>query len=263
VRFNVLGSGSSGNATLVVAGQTRILIDCGLSARELTRRFAAVGEVIDQLSAIIITHEHSDHIRGLATLLKHLPIPVFISAAAWQATKWSSSPITPDIQPLQAQQTIEIDQVRIQPIRIPHDSVDPLAFSLESAGSKIAIATDLGSIPPAVAQELRGCQALILEANHDLDMLKFSNYPWQTKQRVMSDVGHLSNREMARFLREDFDGQADYLILAHLSQQNNHPELARFAALEALAARDSLHGEFNSNKLLIAPPHQPLGWIDL
>jgi phosphoribosyl 1,2-cyclic phosphodiesterase len=259
----VLGSGSTGNATLVVAGETRILIDCGLSARELTRRFATAGELVDQLSAIIITHEHSDHIRGLATLIKHLHIPIFISPSAWQAAKWNQHLSVPDLQPLMPKQLVEVGNLRIQPIAIPHDSVDPLAFSVESAGIKIAIVTDLGHIPATVAEQLLGCQALVLEANHDLDMLKASNYPWSIKQRVLSHFGHLSNREMARFLRQDFDGQADYLILAHLSQQNNHPELARLAAIEALAERDPLRGEFNQKRLLIAPAHQPLGWINL
>ena len=134
----------------------------------------------------------------------------------------------------------------------------------------MAIVTDLGHIPKSVAERLRGCDALVLEANHDLDRLKASSYPWSLKQRVMSKVGHLSNDETARFLREDYDGAARYIVLAHLSRENNHPEIAMLAATNALAARAEvisarapLFAALQEEQLLVARHDRPLGWIDL
>jgi phosphoribosyl 1,2-cyclic phosphodiesterase len=264
MRFNILGSGSTGNATLVMAGETRVLVDCGLSAREIARRLIEVGETADRIDAIVITHEHSDHIRGLAALAGKLDIRVYISPGALAAAR-----LDPDEnglslgEKLEPGQNFEIGPFVFQPIRAPHDSVDPLVFKIEAAGVKLAIVTDLGHIPKSVAQPLRGCDALVLEANHDLDRLKASAYPWRLKQRVMSKLGHLSNEEMARFLREDYDGQARYLVLAHLSRENNHPEIARLAAREALAARAPLFAALAGEELLVANHDRPLGWIEL
>lgn len=264
MRFNILGSGSTGNATLVVAGETRVLIDCGLSSRELSRRLVEIGETADRIDAVVITHEHSDHIRGVAVLAKSLKIPVFISPLAFAAARISAEDkaiglgekILPD-------QHFEIGSLTFHPIPVPHDSVDPLVYAITANGIKIAIVTDLGHVPKSVALSLRGCDALVIEANHDLDRLKASAYPWSLKQRVMSRVGHLSNEEMARFLREDYDGKAKYLILAHLSRENNHPEIARLAAEEALFIRTPLFAALKDEDVRVARHDKPLGWINL
>ncbi|MEW6729807.1 MAG: MBL fold metallo-hydrolase [Acidobacteriota bacterium] len=264
MRFNVLGSGSSGNATLVAAGETCVLVDCGLSARELARRVVEVGETVDRLAAIVITHEHSDHIRGLTGLVKGLNIPVFISPLASTAARIASTDRACQLMAgVDSQQPFEIGPLLFRPVRVPHDAADPLVFTIEATGAKIAIVTDLGYIPKTVAEQLRGCDALVLEANHDLDRLKASSYPWALKQRVMSRLGHLSNNEMARFLREDYDGSARHIVLAHLSRENNHPEIARLAASEALAARAPLFQTLEQERLEIARHDRPLGWIEL
>ncbi len=263
MRFNVLASGSSGNVTLINSGKTSVLVDCGLSARELAKRLEAVGSSVDELNAVVITHEHSDHIRGLKTLAKKSNIRIYISPIACASSILKDAQNLNLGEPLQPGQPFEVGDLTFYPVKTPHDSVDPLVFRIESHGVKMAIVTDLGYIPRSVAQELKGCDALVLEANHEIDMLKVSSYPWATKQRILSQVGHLSNKEMARFLQQDFDGKAQHLVLAHLSQQNNHPELARLAALEALEAKTPLFAMLNEQKVLLAKPDSPLGWIDL
>jgi phosphoribosyl 1,2-cyclic phosphodiesterase len=264
MRFNILGSGSSGNAALVVAGETRVLVDCGLPAREIGRRLAEVGETADRIDAIVITHEHSDHIRGLAALAKSLGIKVFISRQAFAAARIAPEDRALNMaESLQSGLSFEIDSLTFRPVTVPHDSADPLVFTIEAGGVKIAIVTDLGHIPRSVADRLQGLDALVIEANHDLDRLKASSYPWKLKQRVMSKHGHLSNDEMARFLREDYDGQARYIVLAHLSRENNHPEIALMAAREALAVRAPLFAALEQEQLLVARHDRPLGWIDL
>lgn len=262
MRFNVLGSGSSGNATLITAGDTRVLVDCGLSAKELAKRLADVGETLDQIDGIVITHEHSDHIRGLTTVAKNLRCPVYISAQAFQTARLNYDNFNL-AERLQDTQAFEVGSLKFTPVSSPHDSVDPFIFTIEAQGTKMAIVTDLGHIPKVVAQALEGCDALVLEANHDLDRLKASAYPWTLKQRVMGRLGHLSNNEMARFLREDYDGQARYIVLAHLSRENNHPEIARTTARDALSARLPLFASMADQQLMVASPSQPLGWVEL
>lgn len=263
MRFNVLASGSSGNATLISTGKTSVLVDCGLSARELTKRLESVGSNIDEIDAILITHEHSDHIRGLKTLSKNPNIRIYISPIALDSSILKTQPNLNLGEKVKPGEAFEIGNLKIFPIKTPHDSVDPVVFRIESCGAKMAIVTDLGYIPSSVAYELRGCDALVLEANHEIDMLRVSSYPWATKQRILSQVGHLSNKEMARFLREDFDGKAEYLVLAHLSEQNNHPEIAKLTALEALSTQTPLFAMLNEQKVSIAKADSPLGWIDL
>jgi phosphoribosyl 1,2-cyclic phosphodiesterase len=263
MRFNVLASGSSGNATLISTGKTSVLIDCGLSVRELVKRLEFVDSSLDEIDAILITHEHSDHIRGLKTLSKNPNIRIYISPLALSSSVLKNEPKLNLGETLKGGEAFEIGDLKVFPIKTPHDSVDPLVFRLESCGVKMAVVTDLGYIPKSVAYELRDCDALVLEANHEIDMLRVSSYPWTTKQRILSQVGHLSNKEMSRFLKEDFDGKANYLVLAHLSEKNNHPEIARLAALEALSSQTPLFATLNEQKVSIAKPDIPLGWINL
>ena len=153
----------------------------------------------------------------------------------------------------------QIGDITITPFTIPHDAIDPVGFTFRSDGIKIGICTDLGYMPASVRDHLRGCHVLMLESNHDLEMLRGGPYPWSVKQRVMSRVGHLSNDALADFLTTDYDGGAEFLILAHLSEQNNHPEIARMTAERALGAqRDLLH-----NRLLLAAQHEPLAAVRL
>lgn len=339
VRFTVLASGSRGNSTVISGGRTRILVDAGLSCRELFRRMKLSGEDPSTLDAIVITHEHQDHVNGLAVTARKLGIPVYFTEAthrAWvrcvsprrqmtyaqwlelrrqQAAQPTAAPgAEPDGQPTPADapeaiaceqpidaaadavaspepeparstakepakepatdpaddpawlpsveyfaagQPFAIGDFQVSPFTIPHDAADPVGFVFRIEGVKMGFATDLGYIPPNVKAQLTGVDLLLLESNHDLEMLRDGPYPWSVKQRVLSRVGHLSNEAASGFLENEYDGQAAYVILAHLSENNNLPELARVAAEQALSGRATLL----ANKLLLATQNEPLSSI--
>jgi len=327
VRFTVLASGSKGNSTVVSGGRTRILVDCGLSCRELFRRMKQAGEEPETLDAIIVTHEHMDHINGLSVTARKLGIPVYFTEATYRAwmrwltprrqmtyAQWleqcrkqaaerqaeaDASPVEgepdepeaeaqvelqaaadpdpasgqpsdrppsrkqdptwlPAVEYFQPGQPFEIGDIAVSAFTIPHDAADPVGFVFKAEGVRMAVATDLGYIPPNVKAQLKGVDLLLLESNHDLEMLRDGPYPWAVKQRVLSRVGHLSNEAAAQFLENEYDGQAAYVILAHLSESNNLPELARVTAERALNGRASLL----ANRLMLACQHNPLSGIN-
>lgn len=326
VRFTVLASGSKGNSTVVSGGMTRILVDAGLSCRELFRRMKLTGEDPATLDAIIVTHEHQDHIGGLAVTARKLGIPVYfteathrawmrwitprrqmtyaqwleqcrqqaaekqaeaaaaqtdaaevcgcddeteipaIDAAAEAATEADAMKTEepkqdpswlPAVEYFQAGKTFQIGDIAVSPFTIPHDAADPVGFVFQAEGVRMAFATDLGYVPPNVKAQLKGVDLLLLESNHDLEMLRDGPYPWQVKQRVLSRVGHLSNDAASEYLAGGYDGQATYVILGHLSESNNLPELARVAAARAL----SNHASLLANRLLLASQHEPLSSV--
>lgn len=341
--MTVLASGSKGNSTLIASSRTRILVDAGLSARELTKRMRVAGETPEAIDALLITHEHQDHVQGVAVLARKLGIPVYFTEAthrAWvrwmmpqkrltyagwlaqRALQASSSPSpaepaakTAGVSPGEDQESaspiagsvelesaaprpeaelprlepefqskaqhggeekenrcslaaieyfaagngFSIGDISVTPFTIPHDAADPVGFVFEAEGVRIGIATDLGYMPPNVTTALRRCDILMLESNHDVEMLRDGPYPWQVKQRVMSRVGHLSNDAAAKFLEKDYDGSASYVVLAHLSEKNNMPELARIGAEKAIGARASLL----ANKVLLAKQGAPLDTLCL
>ena len=343
MRMTVLASGSKGNSTVVASARTRVLVDAGLSCRELLRRMALAGEDPTTLDAILITHEHIDHVAGLPVLARRLNIPVFftepthrawvrmvtprttmtyaqwldhvqreketraaqtaanvlaqaeaiINIAAEAATATETlrsddpnptlellldpdeeelcSPASPKeklnpaslpaVEYFHAGTNFCIGDLDITPFTIPHDAADPCGFVFHSRSESIrmAIATDLGYVPPNVKAALKAIDVLLLESNHDLEMLRDGPYPWSVKQRVLSRVGHLSNHATAEFLAQDYDGGASYIVLGHLSESNNVPELARLAAEQALIAHPTLLG----NRVLLAHQSAPLDPISL
>lgn len=247
----MLASGSSGNAALLATNNTRILLDAGLSLRELKRRLAQAGEEIGRLDAILITHEHSDHIAGLAALArrKELRAPIYMTRLTAPAIDWGEA--CPRVETFQAGAAFAIGDIEVSSFSVPHDAADPVGFRFEAHGVRLAAATDLGYMPESVKYHLRRADLLLLEANHDLDMLKVGPYPWSVKQRVMSRVGHLSNLVMAQYLAGEFSDSAQDLVLGHLSERNNHPELVRSLAAEALEERGL------RTRLTIARQHEP------
>ena len=357
--MTVLASGSKGNATVVSAGRTSLLVDAGLSCRELLRRMAVTQVDPASLTAILITHEHLDHVAGLSVLARRLGIPVFFTEATHRAwvrmltprktmtyAQWleqmqreraernaeavvspgnhlpahllrhapgmppaslpgesgengfgsSSSVLTltaetesvaasdaadaepcepaetretvkanpaflPAVEYFHAGQRFSIGEIDINPFTIPHDAADPCGFVFHARAEclRMAVATDLGYVPPNVKNALREVDVLLLESNHDLEMLKDGPYPWSVKQRVLSRVGHLSNAATAEFLTRDYDGGAHTIVLGHLSEQNNLPDLARMAAEEAIGDRLSLLG----NRIVLAGQDAPLESICL
>jgi len=235
VKFCVLASGSSGNAALLATENTRILVDAGLSMKELGKRLASIGEDLQKVQAILVTHEHSDHISGLPVLARRLKKPFYLTRLTGPAIDWEES--QPAVEAFQAGASFQIGDIEVQSFSIPHDAVDPVGFCFEAQGVRIGIATDLGYIPESVKYHLRRADLLLLEANHDLDMLKVGPYPWSVKQRVMSRVGHLSNLHMSDYLEQDLHSCTAHLVLGHLSEHNNHPEIVRLVASQALDQR--------------------------
>jgi len=245
-----LGSGSRGNATFVATERVRLLIDAGFSLREISKRLGAIGEAPEKLDAILITHEHSDHIKGLQQIAKRLSCPIYVTERTEQTIDWG--PVEqPRVETFQAGQTLRIADVDIDSFTIPHDAVDPVAFAVRYQGLKASLVTDLGYMTESVKHKIRGSDLLILESNHDLDMLKVGPYPWFVKQRVMSRVGHLSNHAVSDFLTADFQSGCRWLVLAHLSESNNHPEIARLFADTALQRHDAA-----APRLVIAEQHR-------
>ncbi|MGH9597964.1 MAG: MBL fold metallo-hydrolase [Edaphobacter sp.] len=343
MRMTVLASGSKGNSTVISSSRTRVLVDAGLSCRELLKRMSIAGEDPAALDAILLTHEHQDHIAGLSVLARRLNIPVFFTEPTHRAwvrmltprttmtyAKWLDHvqrekearaaaiaanaetidlaatieaprsddshatlelPVDPD-DPDEAEESLctpeaaeprqaaapkpdptnlpaveyfhsgtrfSIGDIDITPFTIPHDAADPCGFVFESEGIRMALATDLGYMPPNVKAALKRIDVLLLESNHDLEMLRDGPYPWSVKQRVLSRVGHLSNDATAEFLQKDYDGGASWIILGHLSESNNAPELARLAAEQALGSHPTLLG----NRVLLAHQGIPLDPITL
>ncbi|MGH9397694.1 MAG: MBL fold metallo-hydrolase [Terriglobia bacterium] len=237
VRVCVLGSGSKGNSTWVATEKTRLLIDAGFSKRETFARLAAQGERPETCTAILISHEHGDHVGGLRKLALDIQCPVYITGATREAMEWE--PKIRACELIEAGSKFTIGDIEVSPFSIPHDAAEPIAFTVEAQGIKTGVVTDLGYIPEHVKQHVRGCNCLVFESNHDLEMLKVGPYPWHVKQRVMGRQGHLSNLTTAEFLSGEYDAASQILVLAHLSETNNHPELARLSALEALERRSA------------------------
>jgi len=262
---SMLASGSRGNCAIVASSTTKILVDAGISCRETFRRMKALGDDPLSLSAIVITHEHCDHIYGLATLAKKLHMPVYMTGATyqcWQRAMRDESGEKPRLEKFErfeSGHSFQVGDIAVKPFTIPHDAADPVGFTFRAEGIKIGFATDLGYIPLSVKDHLRGCDVLIMESNHDLEMLRVGPYPWSVKQRVMSRVGHLSNVALADFFTSDYDNSATFVVLAHLSEQNNHPEIARKEAERALATRGGLF----CNRLLLASQTEALEPIRL
>jgi len=265
VSVSILASGSRGNTAVVESSQARILVDVGISCRETFKRMKAVQMDPRSISAVLISHEHTDHVCGLATLAKKLDVPVFMTGATHQA--WARSlrddagelPKIAKLEVFSSGRSFQIADITVTPFTIPHDAADPVGFTFRAEGAKIAIATDLGYMPASVCDHLRKCDVLMIESNHDLEMLRVGPYPWSVKQRVMSRVGHLSNESLAQFFAKDYDGGASYIVLAHLSEQNNHPELARRAAETALGPQQTLL----QNRLMLAAQDAPTECIRL
>jgi phosphoribosyl 1,2-cyclic phosphodiesterase len=275
-RISILSSGSSGNATLLESGRTTLLIDAGLGKKEMWRRFEALGRARpEHVDAILVSHEHTDHSSGIGQMQREWDCPAYLTAPTHReilkmfADTGDTKPATAPKKKLERVEYIrpgirfEIGDIEISPFSIPHDAADPVGFVFRSNGTKVAIVTDLGYLPELVKQHLREVEFLVLESNHDLEMLKVGPYPWYIKQRVMSRTGHLSNTVVSEFLAdaEVFDARPRHLVLAHLSEQNNTPDIARITAEEALNRRSA---DFSFRGTLhIASQRTPLGPFEL
>src|ERR671928_963120 len=249
MRLTVLGSGSTGNSVLICAGRTSVLVDAGLSAKEAARRLALVGESAERLDGVVITHEHSDHAGGLRVLLKSLSCPVYISGATRDAyirekartndePKKRAEVLRDRTVEISSSHDFRIGEIDFHPFTVPHDAADNFGFVATHAGVRVATLMDFGHITTLITERLRGCAAIVIESNHSRDMLKACEvYPWELKQRILSRNGHLSNKDVAVWLRDGFDGSAQHVVLAHLSQRANNPHVAKLSAESALQER--------------------------
>lgn len=230
-------------------GDTHILVDIGLSGRETARRLRECGLEPGRISAIVVSHEHGDHCRGVAPFVKGLDIPVFMTDGTLASSGMALNP--KNHRKIASGESFDVCGFSFTCFSVPHDSADPLGFVVERKGIKIGIALDLGYLSNLVLERLRGCDGIILESNHDVQMLKIGPYPWALKQRVMSRKGHLSNDSVAQFLANDYDGCATHVVLAHLSKKNNLPEIALLSAQRALEERSKLLA--HQTRLELAP----------
>jgi phosphoribosyl 1,2-cyclic phosphodiesterase len=236
VRVCLLASGSKGNSVFVEAGSCKVLVDAGLSARELLLRLAAIGVEGRELDAILISHEHSDHVRGAGALARKLKIPLLVTHPTCRAG--SASIGKTEIIEFEAGCPFALNDIWIDPFPITHDASDPVGFMIECGEGKIGIATDLGIATRLVAEKLKGCRAVVLESNHDEEMLANGPYPWHLKQRIRSRHGHLSNSESAALLEEIIHPGLEAILLAHLSEVNNDPVIALDAATRLVQSRN-------------------------
>lgn len=231
----VLGSGSKGNCTYIESPETRILLDAGLSAREIERRLRSVGRSPEMLDGVLISHEHTDHIQGVGALVRRYNIPVYVNPGTWRKAQHLVG-VVREVREFSAGTPFPLKDLLIEPFSLPHDAEDPVAFRLSWRRRIVAVVTDLGYPSQLVRERLRGCHLLILEANHDDAMLKAGPYPWPLKQRIGGKSGHLSNEQSCQLLREVLHDELEHVVLAHLSEINNFPDLARLTLQEALGA---------------------------
>ena len=273
MKFTVLGSGSTGNSVVICTEKTKVLVDVGLSAKETLRRLALVGIDFSTLDAILITHEHGDHAGGLRVLLDTVKCPVFISGETRnaylreKANKLNNEPqkradtLKNRVVEIESSRDFRIGDIDFEPFSVPHDAADNFGFVAKSAGVKVATVLDFGCFTTLIKDKLRNCDGIVIESNHDRDMLKTCPiYSWDLKQRILSSSGHISNEDLAEWLLNEFDGAARQIVLAHLSQRANEPHLARLTAQIALQMRSPL---FKAETAITISYHrEPTEWIE-
>jgi len=244
MRFAILGSGSRGNAVLVENGGTRVLVDCGFTVREIERRLGELHACATDLSAILITHEHSDHIRGAASLASRFGIDVWASPGTWRVAGGREAP---RLRLFSGHESgFRIGDLAVTPFPVPHDAREPCQFVLEGGGRRLGMLTDAGCVTRHARDLLRDCDALVLECNHDLEMLRAGPYPPGLQARVKGGFGHLSNEQAAEFLDRLPHARLRHVVAAHISEKNNRPALVREALLGVsadLAPRLTLAGQ--------------------
>lgn len=252
MRFASLGSGSRGNSLIVQHRQTTVLVDCGFSLKEVKRRLTNLGLEAESISAIVVTHEHTDHISGVGGLARKYMVPVYATTGTAMASPWGEIPrvnsVTPD-------QPLVIGDLEFWPFPVPHDARQPCQYSVSDGDCRLGILTDTGGITPHITSQLTQCNAMVLECNHDLDLLHNSDYPQHLKQRIAGNYGHLSNQQAAELIRNIDVSKLKHLVAAHLSEKNNTPVLAKQNLCDALNC--------SSDWIGIIDQQEGLSWRDI
>lgn len=241
VHFTILGSGSAGNCAYLETDETRILIDAGFSARQIRQRLASIGRAPENLTGILITHEHVDHIQGLGVLAQKLNVPVYCNRATFDAIRMQFD-VTLDCRLFATGAAFDVGDVHVETFAVPHDAQDPVGYVLRSASSTVAFVTDLGHVTRLVAERVRSANVMVLEANHDVKLLQNCPHrPWSLKQRILGRHGHLSNAAAADAIADVMSSNLQHLFLGHLSRECNKPELAHAAVSTRLQAIGATH----------------------
>ncbi len=252
MRIASLGSGSKGNGTLFDSGETCLLIDLGFTLKETEKRLERLGVSPLDVDAILVTHEHADHIHGVGPFARKYKRPVYLTPGTQRSTKLGT---VPGIKSINCHKPFRVGNIGIEPVPVPHDAREPCQYILSSAGIKVGILTDLGHITRYVVEQYKVCHALLLECNHDEQMLREGPYPYTLKQRVGGPHGHLNNEQAASLLAEIELEHLKHLVISHISEQNNCPKLARQTV-------ESVLGEWGGH-LKIANQNEGFDWIEL
>jgi phosphoribosyl 1,2-cyclic phosphodiesterase len=242
MKVSVLASGSSGNSILVSGNKTSILIDAGLSGKEINNRLNQVGIHGDELNAILVTHEHSDHIKGVGVLSRRYGLPIYANQLTWEGAEGCLGKIQEENCRI-FKNDFMVGELEISPFSISHDAADPVGYIISCGGVRVGIATDMGYVKPEAKQALMGLDLLIIEANHDLEMLMNGSYPWPLKKRINGDRGHLSNDYTADLLPSLINSNFPRILLAHLSKDNNIPDLAYITVKNSLENHELVIGK--------------------
>jgi len=253
MRVCLLASGSKGNSLLIESGRTRLLIDAGLSARELRKRLETVGVEPASLTALLITHEHIDHVRGLGPLVRQLGLPVYLQTEL--AGTLADVGLPASVREFAAGEPFVLDDLGIRPFAVTHDALAPVGFAVTGESGRVGVATDLGMATRLVKECLQECRVLVLETNHDEEMLRDGPYPWPLKQRVRGSHGHLSNREGGALLGDLLWPGLEALFLGHLSETNNCPKLAMAEVNRVLQGQEDC-----APGILVGDQHRPVDW---
>lgn len=239
MRFSVLASGSTGNAFYIETDKVRLLVDVGLSGKQMDRLFQEVHVDPTELTGILVTHEHSDHIKGLGVLARKYDLPIYANEKTWDNMSGKIGKITDEQKFHFETNTVKtFADIDVESFSVSHDAVDPMFFAFHHGDQKVALVTDLGYVSDKIKQTIKGANAFIFEANHDVSMLQMGRYPWNVKRRILSDSGHVSNEDCGLALSEVITDNTERVYLAHLSQDNNMKDLARMSVSQVLQERD-------------------------
>ena len=253
--FCSLYSGSSGNCLFVESQNTKILVDAGESAKKITTALSSIDVSPESINAILVTHEHSDHVKGLGTFSKKYNIPVYANAKTWDAMSDQSNKISEEnVKKFTIEENFEIGDLKIHPFKIPHDAANPCGFNIFHDDDKISVATDIGHITSNIAHKLEESKFLLLEANYDPDVLKCSPYPYLLKQRIAGPNGHLPNVDAGKTISFLMKSGLSQVMLGHLSKENNFPELAYKTVVETLMENKS---DCSKIKISVANRYNP------